>query len=111
MISVLTPITVTVSAEEHEQALDLVVSPEVVEDEIITKAITIRDTGNLQTLLSPTGELPATHYMSSGMWYVNEIEAIWNCMIPSVTITSGSFVEGELKIIKPADEQWSPVPL
>ena len=92
--------TVTVAVEDYEAINALIINKETGE--------TLADSGDhFDVRLSATGQEPSTHLVCGGYWLQHEIEAILNCMIESVYITLGMFVEGDLKFIPPTEQKVS----
>ena len=58
--------------------------------------------------LSETGDAPATHYMSSGYWHANELEAMVNGVTPRVVKfgdVQAAITSMGLRSVTPAEQQ------
>lgn len=58
--------------------------------------------------LSETGDVPATHYMSSGYWHANELETLVNGVTPRVVKfgdVQAAITSMGLRSVTPAEQQ------
>ena len=52
--------------------------------QLSTEGVSYDTSGFFSAELSETGDAPTTHYMSSGYWHANELEALVNGVTPRV---------------------------
>ena len=76
--------------------------------QLSTEGVPYDTSGFFGAELSETGDAPATHYMSSGYWHANELEALVNGVTPRVVKfgdVQAAITSMGLRSVTPAEQQ------
>ena len=89
-------------AAEHRDAARAEIAAQ-----LSTEDVPYDTSGFFSAELSETGDAPATHYMSSGYWHANELEALVNGVTPRVVKfgdVQAAMISLGLRPVVPAEE-------